>query len=160
VATTNADNENALTVRTITRPRTVACLYPTGYCFAMEPTEVARSLAAADELRIRRLRAATIRIVCGVALLVGAWLTLPLGLYQIASTSMSVLTVVEILAGFVLLVAGVAVILRGLRMRREALRSIAPEAMTGRANPAFDEDRKSLPTGGVPHNWIGNVPGM
>jgi hypothetical protein len=125
----------------------------------MPYTHIGEALAAADERRIRLLRRGAFRVAGGVVLIVGAWLVLPLGIYQLVSAPVSVVSVVEVVAGVALLAAGVAVIVNGMRVRRAAVRVHAPETPGGRGNPRFDEDRKSLPTGGVPISWIGGVPG-
>jgi hypothetical protein len=116
-------------------------------------------MAEADELRIRGIRSGNLRIALGLILGTGAWLLLPYGIYQLATGSAITVPVIEAVAGVALLAAGVLTLVGGARARRRAASVHAPVTAAGRANPAFGEDRQPLPTGGVPINWIGGVPG-
>ncbi|GAA3861828.1 hypothetical protein GCM10022381_02630 [Leifsonia kafniensis] len=124
----------------------------------MVHANIARALAD-DELRIRGLRFANLRIVIGVVLVAGAWLLLPFGISQLATGQVVVLPVLDVLGGGALLAGGVCLIVSGVRGRRRAESMHKPDTENGQANPAFDEDRQPLATGGVPLGWIGNVPG-
>ena len=114
---------------------------------------------AEDQLRIRRVRSATLRVVLGVGLVAVAWLILPFGIYQLAIGPVALAPFIEAVGGAALLAGGVVVVVSGVRGRRRAERMHAPVTESGKANPAFDKDRQPLPTGGVPLGWIGNVPG-
>jgi hypothetical protein len=114
---------------------------------------------AEDQLRIRRVRSATLRVVLGVVLVAGAWLVLPFAVYHLAIGPVALVPGIEAVGGAMLLAGGVIAVLSGLRGRRRAETMHAPVTESGKANPAFDEDRRPLPTGGVPLGWIGNVPG-
>ncbi|MBG6215535.1 hypothetical protein RCH23_003481 [Cryobacterium sp. CAN_C3] len=125
----------------------------------MEESYVARDLAAADDLRIRNVRRGTFFVIIGSVLLVGAWLTIPFSIYRSFNASLSGFSLGLMAGGVVLLGASIFFVVCGVRVRRRALREHAVASVMGKANPAFDGDRKTLPTGGVPLSWIGHVPG-
>lgn len=125
----------------------------------MNTSEWARTLAEADDHRIRSLRRGNLLIALGVVLCVAAWLMLPFGVFQLATASMSVVSLGLVIAGALLLTASVLLVVRGITVRRRAVREHAAVSAFGKANPAFGEDRKTVPTGGVPISWMGGVPG-
>lgn len=124
----------------------------------MGKLQLARDLAAADDRRTRRLRRGTSLVI------LGSPFRLSLADDTFAHISIS--------NGFPLRVFVGAHGWRGDFACREhfscSLRS--PSAANccagpysgnrrGKANPAFDGDRTTLPTDGVPLGWIGNLPG-
>ncbi|MGO4102532.1 hypothetical protein AB4Y63_01130 [Leifsonia sp. YAF41] len=95
----------------------------------------------------------------GIVLVMGAWFLLPFGISQLTTGSITALPVLEVIGGAALLARGVVIVVREVRARRRAERLRASFSESGKANPLFDEDRRPLPTGGIPIAWMGNVPG-
>ncbi|MDJ0377475.1 hypothetical protein [Cryobacterium sp. PH31-L1] len=110
-------------------------------------------LALADDRRLRDLRRGGLLVFLGVLIFAGAWLLIPFGIFQSAAGSAWF-----VVGGVVLLADSAWLVVIGTRMRRRAQRDHAVATAFGKANPAFDEDRKPVPTAGVPLGWIGNVP--
>jgi hypothetical protein len=125
----------------------------------VENSQVARDLALADDRRIRVLRRGNLLVVLGSLLFVGAWLTIPFGAFLAITASLSGGSLALLGGGVIFLLASIASVVGGIRVRRQSARDHAAATASGKANPAFDGDRKTLPTGGVPLSWIGNVPG-
>ncbi|MBG6215126.1 MAG: hypothetical protein LH475_03265 [Cryobacterium sp.] len=125
----------------------------------MEASQVAQELALADDLRIRGLRRGNVLVVFGSLSFVGAWLTLPLGVYLLMTVANSAGSLGLVAGGIILLAVSVLLAVSGVQALKQSLRKHATVTAFGKANPAFGEDRKNLPTGGVPLSWIGNVAG-
>ena len=123
----------------------------------VENSPVARELALADDRRIRILRRGNLHVVLGSLLFVGAWLTIPFGMFLALTASLSGGSLALLAVGAIFLLASIVSVVGGIRVRRQSARDHAPATALGKADPAFDGDRKTLPTGGVPLSWI--VPG-
>jgi len=115
-------------------------------------------LVESDDRRVRDLRRAAGVIALGVVLVVGSWLMLPIGTIRLASGELSFAWVLVVAAGAVALAAGIALWIHGVRERRAIGAMHAPTTAQGKANPSFDEDRKTVPTGGTPASWAGFTP--
>ncbi|TFB69834.1 hypothetical protein [Cryobacterium sp. Hz9] len=85
-------------------------------------------------------------------------MTIPFGMF-LALTAVSGGSLALLAVGAIFLLASIVSVVGGIRVRRQSVRDHAPATAFGKANPAFDGDGKTLPTGGVPLSWIGNVPG-
>lgn len=125
----------------------------------MENSQVARDLALAEDRRIRVLRRGNLLVVLGSLLFVGVWLTIPFGTSLAITASMSGGSLALLAVGVIFLLASIVSVVGGIRVRRQSARDHAAATASGKANPAVDGDRKTLPTGGVPLSWIGNVLG-
>jgi uncharacterized membrane protein len=125
----------------------------------MENSQVARDLALAEDRRIRVLRRVYLLVVLGSLLFVGVWLTIPFGTSLAITASMSGGSLALLAVGVIFLLASIVSVVGGIRVRRQSARDHAAATASGKANPAVDGDRKTLPTGGVPLSWIGNVLG-
>lgn len=121
----------------------------------IDPLVLARDLKA-DELRSRRRRGGIALVVAGVVLLALSWWLVPNGIVLAVAGGGAVGYFV---AGGLAIVAGVALLVIGLRLQSAARRSPhAPSSPDGKANPRYQEDQKPKATAGAPLNWIGNWP--
>jgi hypothetical protein len=115
-------------------------------------------LVESDERRLRDIRRGAAVITLGVILVAGSWLMLPIGIIRLSSGDPSLESVLVVVGGAIALVAGIALWTHGLRARRATVAAHSPVTAQGKANPAFDEDRKTVPTGGTPASWAGFTP--
>ena len=115
-------------------------------------------LAVLDDRRLQASHRATAVITLGVVFALGSWLMLPVGLIQLASVDRSPGAGLLVVGGLLALAVGVALFVVGRRQRRAIAAERSPRSAHGKANPAFDEDRRSVPTGGQPASWAGFSP--
>lgn len=100
-------------------------------------------------------RAYKVWLWVGVALLVGVWLTLPVGFLWLFTTGSKVVPLFLCLLGVLILCLSVLCFMKAKKFKQDIEANPSTPVTVGKGNTRYQQASTPLPSHGSPPNWVG-----